>query len=153
MLRSVLNWATPHSEFGGVSLYHHPTRSDTGLASVSPNISFSEKDKESYIQALIRSASAIVLIFNPSNYESFEYIKSLRGFSEGQPILLVSCTSLHEEHVVPQQNAQDLASQRGWSFTTESEIERAFQDLLDTMFARPRVRTAYSNAAHSQFML
>ncbi|KAI1163774.1 hypothetical protein F5B18DRAFT_651310 [Nemania serpens] len=83
LLRSVLNWATPHSEFGGVSLYHHPTRSDTGLASVSPNISFSEKDKESYIQALIRSASAIVLIFNPSNYESFEYIKSLRGFSEG----------------------------------------------------------------------
>ncbi|KAI1109102.1 hypothetical protein F5Y14DRAFT_433758 [Nemania sp. NC0429] len=153
LLRSLLNWTTPRSEFGGVSLFHHPTREDTGLASVSPNISLSENDKESYIRALIKSASAIVLVFDPSDYESFEYIKSLRGFSQGQPILLVSCTSFHGDHVVPHQDAQDLANQRDWILTTEIEIEPEFQGLLDTMFARPRARTAYSNAANSRFVL
>ncbi|KAI1200630.1 hypothetical protein F5X97DRAFT_321098 [Nemania serpens] len=152
LLRGVLNWAMPRSEFGGVTIYDHPTRSDTGLASVSPNISITG-EKEMYIQGMIKLASAIVLVFNPSDWESFEYVQSLRGFSEGLPILLVSCMSLHEDHVVSQQNAQHLASERGWSFTSENEIERAFQDLLDTMFSRPRVRTAYSNAQRSQFVL
>ncbi|KAI0875917.1 hypothetical protein GGS24DRAFT_514803 [Hypoxylon argillaceum] len=151
LLRRVLNWPPVSPEFGGVSLYDHPTRKDAALASVSPNISLHAKDKETYIRALIKSAAAIVLIYDPSNYASLAYIKSLRGFPEGQPVLLVSCNGLNEASVVSEEDAQVFASQHGWKFSTANEIEVAFNDLLDNMFARPRLRSNYSNAPQQHF--
>ncbi|KAJ8129043.1 hypothetical protein O1611_g4589 [Lasiodiplodia mahajangana] len=153
LLRRVLNWSTASVEIGFVSLYNHPTMNDVAIASVSPRAFGHAKEKETYIRNIIKIAASIVLVYDPSNYESLEYIRSLRGFTEEQPVLLVSCLGLHQESIVPEGDARELARQEKWRFTTADEIDGAFNDLLTCMFARPRPRAICSLSPRSRFVV
>ncbi|KAI0114346.1 hypothetical protein GGR51DRAFT_556203 [Nemania sp. FL0031] len=151
LLRRVLNWPPVSPVLGGVSLYGHPTKNDVVLASVSPDIFENGKDKQNYMRQMVKTAAAIVLMYDPSNYESLEYIKSLDGFTEGQPVLLVSCLGVSQQPIVPEGDARYLSSHHGWKFTTTDEIDGAFDDLLTCMFSRPRLRTACPISPRSRF--
>ncbi|KAI0969151.1 hypothetical protein F4678DRAFT_474159 [Xylaria arbuscula] len=135
-LQKALDWPRVRSGACGLITYDHPTRHDTTLISVHPKIE-SEKDGNDYMRTLINGATAVVLVFNLCNAESFEYIKGLNGFPGGQPGLLVGCKDAHAELLVSEEDARDLANQNGWDFSMASEIVVAFESLLNSMFAKP----------------
>ncbi|KAI1294464.1 hypothetical protein F5Y03DRAFT_399552 [Xylaria venustula] len=135
-LQKALDWPRVRSGAGGLITYDHPTRHDTTLISVDPRIE-SEKDGNDYMRTLINGATAVVLVFNLGNAESFEYIKGLNGFPGGQPGLLVGCKDVHGEFLVSEKEARDLADQNGWDFTMASDMVKAFESLVNNMFAKP----------------
>ncbi|KAI0431282.1 hypothetical protein F5Y09DRAFT_340825 [Xylaria sp. FL1042] len=135
-LQKALDWPRMRMDAGGLITYDHPTRRDTMLISVHPKIE-SEKDGNDYMRTLISGATAVVLVFNLCNVESFKYIKGLKGFPEGQPGLLVGCQEPHEEFSVSEEDARNFASQNGWDFAMSKDIMEAFEGLLHRMFAKP----------------
>ncbi|KAJ2989420.1 hypothetical protein NUW58_g3473 [Xylaria curta] len=128
-LRKVLQWPPPSKQAGGIDIYFHPTLKDTQLASVPPGISLSAQDKESYMHGLIKSAAAVVLVFDLFSEESFEYVKTFQEFSQKQPILLVACNNHKDDWKARAAHAGNFASQHKWDFAIISELETAFENL------------------------
>ncbi|KAK5625579.1 hypothetical protein RRF57_001295 [Xylaria bambusicola] len=135
-LQKALSWPRMSRDAGGLVTYDHPTRNDTTLISVHPRIA-EENDGWQYMRCLIRGATAVVLVFNLGNAESFKYIKGLKGFPEGQPGLLVGFTNAHGDLSVSKEDAQNLACEKGWGFTMSKDMVPAFESLLGKMFAKP----------------
>ncbi|GAW26214.1 hypothetical protein SAMD00023353_2401190 [Rosellinia necatrix] len=133
----VLHQPIVRVEVGGVSLYDHPLWSDTAVASVPPGMSLHSDEKEGYIRAVIKSASAVVLVCNLCSPETLKYIEDLKGFPSGQPGLLVARRSRGEALLISEQRARDLAIQRGWDFATEEDIESSFKNIVDKARSGP----------------
>ncbi|KAF2971937.1 hypothetical protein GQX73_g1522 [Xylaria multiplex] len=135
-LQRALDWPRKRGEAGGLVTYDHPTRRDTMLINVHPKVE-SEKDGSNYMRALINGATAVVLALNLSDAESFEYIKGLNGFPQGQPGLLVAWRSLHQDLMVSEEEIRNFANQNGWDFAMDDDIVGAFEGLVRKMFAKP----------------
>lgn len=150
-LRKVVKWKLPRIQIGGVEIFSHPTLKGVRLASIAPNVSLNLIDKEAYIRAFIKSASAIILILDLFDQASWEYVQSLQGFTEGQPILLVACNFLQEDWQLLADVARDYAHERGWDYTIVHDIESAFVKLMIKMRTRPPSGVQSPGAVRSRF--
>ncbi|KAI0411654.1 hypothetical protein F5X98DRAFT_367905 [Xylaria grammica] len=135
-LSRALDWPRKRGEAGGLATYDHPTRYDTTLLSVDPKIE-SEKDGSDYMRTLINGATAVVLVFDICDVESFEYIRGLKGFPPGQSGLLVGFRHFGEGFVVSEKDVRSLANQHGWDFAMFEDIVGAFEGLVSKMTAKP----------------
>ncbi|KAI1747101.1 hypothetical protein F4782DRAFT_552550 [Xylaria castorea] len=150
-LRKVVRWSFPSMQVGGVDIFHHPTLKGIKLASVPPDVSLSLMDKDTYIRAFMRSAGAIVLVLDLFDDDSWEYIETLQGFSEGQPILLVGCDCLRDGWQALADIACEHANGRGWDFSMDHDLDSAFLKLMRKMRTRPSSVVRSSGTARSRF--
>ncbi|KAI0442885.1 hypothetical protein F4803DRAFT_575018 [Xylaria telfairii] len=150
-LRKVVKWKLPRMSVGGVEIFSHPTIKGVDLASVSPDVSRGLMDKETYIRGCIKSSSAIVLVLDLFDDDSWKYIESLRSFSEGQPILLVACNVLQEDWQLLSNLARDYAHGRGWDYTIVHNLESAFGKLMRKMRTRPPSGVQSVGTSRSRF--
>ncbi|RYC58791.1 hypothetical protein CHU98_g7418 [Xylaria longipes] len=150
-LRKIVRWSSPKMQVGGVDIFHHPTLKGVKLASVPPHASLNLMDGEAYVRACMKSAAAIVLILDLFDGSSWEYIETLQGFSEGQPVLLVACNHLQGDWQTLEDIAREYVNERGWEFSTFHELDTAFLKLMRKMRTRPPSRIKSSGTARSRF--
>ncbi|KAI0450055.1 hypothetical protein F5B21DRAFT_448419 [Xylaria acuta] len=151
LLRKVVRCSLPDTQVGGVDIFRHPTLKGVKLASVPPGVSLHLNDKEAYTRGFMRSATAIVLILDLFDDDSWEYIETLQGFSEGQLILLVACNHLQDEQNTVSDLAREYADGRGWDFTSVHDLDSAFLKLMRRMHTRPPSTVRSSGTARSRF--
>ncbi|KAI0551265.1 hypothetical protein F4679DRAFT_582742 [Xylaria curta] len=151
MIRKVARRSIPCMQVGGIDIFYHLTLKGVRLASVPPDVSLSVMDKDTYIRAFIRSAAAIVLVVDLFNDDSWKYVETLKGFSEGQPILLVACNYTRDDWQTLASLAYEYANGRGWDFTMSYDMDSAFFRLMRKMHARPPSGAHSSGTARSRF--
>ncbi|KAI0188602.1 hypothetical protein EV127DRAFT_409411 [Xylaria flabelliformis] len=152
-IRKVVRCSFPCMQVGGIDIFYHPTLKGVKLASIPPDVSLGVMDKDTYIRAFIRSAAAVVLVLDLFNGDSWDYIETLRGFSEGQPILLVAFNYSRDDWQTMASIANEYANERGWDFTIDHDMESAFLKLMRKMHTRPPSLAHISGTSRSRFEL
>ncbi|KAI5928345.1 hypothetical protein F4810DRAFT_190376 [Camillea tinctor] len=120
-------------------VYKHPERSDIGLFDIPPFNTEVPYEYRYLTQTVLSKSTAVVMIYDPRNRDSFKYIEGLgktikRMLEENklpneQPGMLVSNKVTDQEGIVTEKEARDLGCQYGWLFTQGNEAE-VFNDLL-----------------------
>ncbi|KAI1738646.1 hypothetical protein F4680DRAFT_449760 [Xylaria scruposa] len=151
IIRKVVRRQLPCVRAGGIDIFYHLTLKGVRLASVPPDVSLSVMDKDTYIRAFIRSAAAIVLVLDLFNDDSWHYVETLQGFSEGQPVLLVACNYTRDDWQSLASIAHEYANGRGWDFTISDDIDSAFLKLMRKMHTRPPSGAQSSSTTRSRF--
>lgn len=116
----------------GIDIYK--IQPDRTVASVAPDLGLRTDDERThYVSAILKRATAVVLVVDPNNKDSITYAEELKGLQPGQPVLLVSYRERSETSKDKIKELQVLAVKNHWAFATKDDIIVAYRGLQDKM--------------------
>ncbi|KAI1489425.1 hypothetical protein F5X96DRAFT_13229 [Biscogniauxia mediterranea] len=116
--------------------YGWPQRSDIDLLDIGPSIITTREGSDYIIKQVVRAAAAVVMVYDPCDIDSFEYIERLgKAIGEMMPEsnqfrILVSNKVLEGEITVHDEAVLELESEYGWHLAISNQAKEVFRDLL-----------------------